>query len=586
MKKAINKNTGIRIAAILMALLMLLATCSIPVFAEELPGSALKISTAGGDRYIMQGNTGTIALKLENRMDTPITYDGIKVNLAKTSGLTVKVKDTGTVTLKEKGSTAEIRFDVTASKFCNTENVSYSFTLMNDGKEIYESRYFFFSVVEYSSTGSGSNVTGIEIDTDIEPADGFYVGGNNYLSVECFNATDVRLKNAIVSLTLPDGVGINSGSNSAELGYINSTDKKYCTFNLLVDKEATSGNKVFTITVTGQGKEGESLTFTKNFYYNVNAKEGKKEDPKDSEANPRIMVKDYSFGGTAVTAGSNFTLNLDLINTSKKNLYNAKVTLSADGSFVPVGGSNSYYIEEIDSKATDKHSVKLNVLPDAEQKVASITVAMSYEDKDGNQFTAEDVIAIKVNQITNLVIGEFLPPTEAYAGEQAYCEIKYFNMGKTTLSNLMVDVTGNFDLFETASDFVGNFVSGAEGSFSFYPVPTEEGTVEGSFIFSYNDVEGNQIVEEVPFAFEAMEYVEDEPWDMPEEPEEEGIPKSIIIAGIALAVLIIGFIVWRKIRKARINKKLELGDAAFELEHDSKKEAAKEDVTEEKKESK
>lgn len=581
--KVINKVKGIRLAAMLMAVLMVITSTGICAFAESLPGSALKVYPAGGDKFVMQGASAEMTIKIENQMNTPITYDQVKINLKQGSGLTVKPKDIGTVTLNKKGDAAEIGFSVTAGRFCTEDNVSYTFSLYNKGEEIYSSRYLYFYVKEYTSTGPGSGAVGLDIFANISPEDGFYIGNNNTLSIECYNATSARLKNATISLTLPEGVGINSGSNSQNLGYINSGKKADCAFNLTVDKDATSGNKQFTVTVTGNDDHDAAVSFAKTFYFNVNAKEKKEEDVKDAETNPRIMVKDYSIPGTSVYAGSTFDLGIDLINTSKKNLYNIKATLSADGAFVPAGGSNSFYLEKLDSKETTKHSVRLSVLPDAEQKVSSITVNLSYEDANGNTFTAEDVISVKVNQNSRLVIGEFVAPTEAYVGDNVSCTIKYFNMGKTTLNNLMLDVKGNFSTYESNADFVGNFTSGAKGDYDFYVIPNEEGLVEGNIIFQYDDLDGNTVVEEIPFSFEAYAF-QDEPFDpgLEPEPEQKGFPKSVIIAGIALLLVIIGIIVGRKIHKKRAEKKLEIADAAFELEHDGKK--AEEAVADENKE--
>ncbi len=88
------KNSGIRIAAILMVFLMIIITTGISSFATELPGDALRVSTAGGDRYIMQGSSGDVSIKIENQMSSPITYDEVKINLKDSAGLKVNVRNT------------------------------------------------------------------------------------------------------------------------------------------------------------------------------------------------------------------------------------------------------------------------------------------------------------------------------------------------------------------------------------------------------------------------------------------------------------------------------------------------------------
>ena len=103
-------------------------------------------------------------------------------------------------------------------------------------------------------------------------------------------------------------------------------------------------------------------------------------------------------------------------------------------------------------------------------------------------------------------------------------------------------------------------------------MPNEVGTVEGTIRIQYDNEDGNIVIEEVPFSFEATEYVDDWGDEEPiEEPENKGVPKSVIIAGIVLVLAIVAGIVAKKVLKKRNDRKLELADAAFEAAHDSKK---------------
>lgn len=113
------------------------------------------------------------------------------------------------------------------------------------------------------------------------------------------------------------------------------------------------------------------------------------------------MIDQYDFGGTYVQANSKFRLNLGLFNTSNKNLSNVKVTLnSADGIFVPVKSSNSFYIDGLEKKGHTTKSMMLSVKPGAEQKTTSLEVNMTYEDGAGNEFNSKDVISIPIIQET------------------------------------------------------------------------------------------------------------------------------------------------------------------------------------------
>ncbi|MEG1584639.1 MAG: S-layer protein, partial [Anaerovorax sp.] len=92
-------------------------------------------------------------------------------------------------------------------------------------------------------------------------------------------------------------------------------------------------------------------------------------------------------------------MNVGLYNTSGKTITNVKVSLaSEDGTFVPFGSSNSFFVERIPAKGHYTKNVDLRVKPAAEQKTSAITVTMAYEDGAGGAYTATDIISIPVTQ--------------------------------------------------------------------------------------------------------------------------------------------------------------------------------------------
>ena len=291
------------------------------------------------------------------------------------------------------------------------------------------------------------------------------------------------------------------------------------------------------------------------------------------------MVNDYSYGGSFVQAGTKFPLELSLLNTSKTTLYNIKITVSSsDGSFVPADSSNAFYVEQIGGGETYVKTIMLSAKNDAEQQTTAINVAMSYEDSDNSAFTSEDTISIPVTQKTRLVVDDLVPPFECYVGNVGSASVDFYNMGKTTLSNLRVNAEGNFDIMESNSYYAGNMESGRNDSYSFSFIPREVGPMEGVVTFTYEDAAGNAQFIEVPFTFEAMEMpVWDDPGIYEEPTVEEAIPWSLIIAAIALVVIIVAVIVIRKILKRRKEKALELEDVAFEIPQETEEPAERED---------
>jgi hypothetical protein len=277
---------------------------------------------------------------------------------------------------------------------------------------------------------------------------------------------------------------------------------------------------------------------------------------------PQLMVDSYSYGGSAVQAGDDFYLNLGLFNTSGKTLSNVKVSLSdADGVFVPAEGSSSFFIDSIKAKGHFTKSIRLTSKPEAEQKTTPITVTMSYEVGSGDPLEATDTIAIPITQRSRLVVDDIVPPMEIYVGQQGTCELEFYNMGKTPLNNLRVNCEGNFDVMESNSYYAGNMETGKSDSYRFNYIPRDLGTMEGTVTFTFEDGNGDAQFLEVPFTFEVMDapVFEDDAFLMEE--EKKPVPWALIIAGVVIVFATVAGILFKKHRKRKLNKALEIEDS-------------------------
>jgi hypothetical protein len=279
---------------------------------------------------------------------------------------------------------------------------------------------------------------------------------------------------------------------------------------------------------------------------------------------PQLMVDNYSYGGTFVQAGDEFVLELGLLNTSARTISNIKVTVSSeDGAFIPVNSSNSFYIENLGKKERSDQVMNLTVKPTAEQKTTPLTVDMSYEDGSGNAFTSKDIISIPVMQETKLEVDDVIAPPELYAAMQSGVSVQFYNTGKTTLNNLRVTAEGDFDTPESTSYFVGNLESGKSDTYDFAFIPRKGGALEGKIIFSYEDASGDQQVLERPFSFQVMDEMPAMgPEAMPEDPTagKAGGKALWIALGVIACLIVIGIIVWRKIRKRKMHREMEIDE--------------------------
>lgn len=266
-----------------------------------------------------------------------------------------------------------------------------------------------------------------------------------------------------------------------------------------------------------------------------------------SKSIPKIIIDQYESSPNMVSAGDNFYLNLSFLNThSSKAIQNIKIFLTVDEKtetsgnvFTPVNSSNTFFIDYIGPKSKINKSIQLYTVPDAKQKTYTISANFEYEDVEGNEHKASELIGIPVIQPARLETSELSLPYESYVGQPFPISLEFYNMGKVTLYNLMVKADGNFQI-EHGNYFVGNFESGNHDYYEAYIIPTSPGELGGSIVFSFDDPSGEKVELRKDFSLNVIEMKYEE---MPPEfydnfPPPSNKKKYMIWAISALFVLI------------------------------------------------
>lgn len=317
--------------------------------------------------------------------------------------------------------------------------------------------------------------------------------------------------------------------------------------------------------VPSSGKEGENpevISISQYADILILGQKGKEESSSGSDGvkSPQLMVENYSYGGSYVEAGKNFTLSLTMVNTSReKALRNIKISLtSEEGTFIPYNTSNSFYIDSLAPGARTKKEITFSTKPDAKAQTIALNLDSAYEDMKGNALTAKDIISIPVMQVTKLDIDDAAIPPEAYVGQPASVSFSFYNTGKNVLRNLKITGEGNFDTQGNVSYFVGNMEPGKNDSYDLLLIPREPGEVSGTVTFTYEDVQGEIRTAEKTFSMSAMEMPPMEDEMMEEIPAPKNY-KPYYIGGAA-ALLIIGILIWRKRRKKKKEQEMSLDE--------------------------
>ncbi|MCX8130405.1 MAG: hypothetical protein N3I35_09930 [Clostridia bacterium] len=283
---------------------------------------------------------------------------------------------------------------------------------------------------------------------------------------------------------------------------------------------------------------------------------------------PKIIVSKYSFEPVQVKAGENFRLKLHFLNTNRSiPTSNIKISLSSDdGTFQPVNSSNTFYIEGIAPKAVVGKEITFSTKPDVTAKPYILTVNYEYEDDKGNPYTAKDVISIPVLQVLRLVTGEVAVSSEAFAGQPVPVTAEFFNMGKSTLYNLMIKAEGDFQV-QGSGYFVGNFEPGKSDVFDTTLIPNKVGGAKGNIVFSFEDASGKQTIIKKEFTMNIMEMpkqpgIDGEIPGVPPAAEsgKKGVKPIYLIAGGAGAAIIILILIIVLRKKIKARKELTLDE--------------------------
>lgn len=301
---------------------------------------------------------------------------------------------------------------------------------------------------------------------------------------------------------------------------------------------------------------------------------------------PKLIISNYTLKPAMPKAGDEFVLDVTFYNTNQeKSVRNIKISLNGaeqgqdakgapqQGSvFTPVDSSNTFYISRINAGSWDAKTIKLRTVPNAVAQNYTMNVTFEYEDWEGNEYTATEIIGIPVVQQSKILLGE-VRMDEAFQSMPMGIHLDFFNTGKDTLTNLMLTLEGSgFANEESTSYFVGNFAPGASDSYSVSVIPMEEGMLEGKIILTYEDSTGASHKEEVPFSKEVMAGMEedmsmiDPETGLPIDPGQEapqgggGMTIWAIVIGALVLLAAIALLVRRRRRRKKEMEDLEIDE--------------------------
>ena len=241
-------------------------------------------------------------------------------------------------------------------------------------------------------------------------------------------------------------------------------------------------------------------------------------DPDNTVFAPPIIIQNYDFGGEYVIGGTAFPLKLTVQNADDSTVIeNLKVTISGGAgngdsgvAFSPANSSNSFFIESLPGKATT--DIEIDLLPRADSKPDSYPVNVTFEyeyianGKRAKGETVTETITIPLQQEDRFTLNPAQYSESVGLGEMVYISTSFVNKGKSAVYNVTADVEGEgFDKSQ-GTYYVGNVNSGSEEYYDVQITPNVEGTVKGDIVVTYEDSNGTQKEQRLPFSFNVISY--------------------------------------------------------------------------------
>lgn len=282
------------------------------------------------------------------------------------------------------------------------------------------------------------------------------------------------------------------------------------------------------------------------------------------ESSPVVIISGCTTQPEKIFAGEEFTVNVTLLNTSKKqSVQNMLVTLNCGENLSITDASNTIYVDKLGKSDTTTLSLHCKTALDTPADTYPIELSMSYDDMEAQTLTASGTVRVTIAQAQRLELKLPSISKTVTAGDTIPLSFQVMNLGRSKACNVRCEVTGA-GLIPTSTAFVGDMEPGTDGTAELnlfigtkdlsegYTGTEQYGSTTGTVTLIYEDEVGKESREEFTF-----DTVIQEPTILTS-PKEEEVAKpasqwwtSIFIVGGILLFGIVGLVIikWRKQRE-------------------------------------
>ena len=255
--------------------------------------------------------------------------------------------------------------------------------------------------------------------------------------------------------------------------------------------------------------------------------------PKQEVEKPELFISACEITPDTVTGGDGeFSVNVKIDNIGSIRARSVRLTYGSEAEgILPYDTNNAILLDNIASGEGAEAEFKMRTTKDVIAGSRAFFITLDYVDLYGGVYTATRQFLVNVTQPAEMTYDAISLPKSVTAGETFTLPANVFNIGKSPLRNVTVNLTGA-GLFPTSSVFLGDIQPGQAGygemkvfvgMLSMTEGYTESyGKTTGVYTISYKDDAGEEYAVSVDFATEIQKpVIEGEKTDAEKQAEEE-----------------------------------------------------------------
>ena len=283
--------------------------------------------------------------------------------------------------------------------------------------------------------------------------------------------------------------------------------------------------------------------------------------PKEEVEKPELFISDCVINPDTVGGEETFAVEVAIDNIGAIRARSVRLSYGSEtAGIIPAETNSAMHLENIASEDSATVSFQLKTTKDVLAGDQPFYVTLDYVDLYGGVYTSTRTFLVHITQPAEIAYDPISVPKQVTAGETLSLPANVFNIGKSTLRNVTITVTGA-GLFPTSSVFLGDILPGQAGNgemkvfvgmLSMTEGYAEDyGSTNGVYTITYTDDAGEEHKINMSFSTEIMKPVikgeETEAEKKAKEEEQKTVGQwwitvlvGFAIISITVAVIVVG----------------------------------------------